>query len=254
MKKEQKARDLRNKQKRGNNKKIKEKKEMKKISSSKKVELLLRYSKKQKLTKKDFKKIIGYADDKDMLVRCIVAELLVNFRNGKSKKILLKLAHDKNVMVRTEAYDSLSVFKSKKALRVLKNKIKKEKNELACAYAILSWTDIACLKNRNISQNISFIDEIIKYPRIQKSERCMLSCYYAQYRFGEEEYINNIISFLKSSNYQIRCSTVNMLWEFFTLNNQEKIKAALCELLVTEETNAVRSNTLELLEYMDNTK
>lgn len=91
-----------------------------KMTSDEKVKLLVNYENKQKLTPKHFRKIIKFSDDKDVLVRSMVADLLINFESNESKKVLLKLACDKKAMVRTSAYDSLAVFKSKKVEKFLK--------------------------------------------------------------------------------------------------------------------------------------
>lgn len=98
--------------------KLKEK--VMKITSNEKVKLLVNYENKQKLTDKHFRKIIKFSNDKDVLVRSMVADLLINFESNESKKVLLKLACDKKAMVRTSAYDSLSAFKSKKVEKFLK--------------------------------------------------------------------------------------------------------------------------------------
>ena len=64
--------------------KIREKEKVMKMTSDEKVKLLVNYENKQKLTPKHFRKIIKFSDDKDVLVRSMVADLLNQCRGKKS--------------------------------------------------------------------------------------------------------------------------------------------------------------------------
>lgn len=194
------------------------------MTSDEKIKLLTKYENAQKLTKKHLKKIVKLSKDKNVLVRSIVAELLGNFENNKSKKVLLKLACDKKALVRVDAYDSLSIFQSEEVERFLRKAILKEKNEIACAYAIMSWSDIVLVMDRDISKKRLFINKIKKIKRIQKSEQCMLSCYYAQYILGKRKSIKKILSFLNSKDYHIRCAAINTLEEILKPDNGQLIQ------------------------------
>lgn len=222
------------------------------MTSCEKVELLSEYGNKQKLTNKHLKKIVKFSDDKDTLVRSMAAELLINFENRKSKEVLLKLACDKKAIVRTDAYDSLSVFQSKDVEKFLRKAIIKEKNEIACAYAIMSWSETAVALDKKRLQKQDFVGELKKLPKIRKSEYCMLNCYYAQYIFGKKKSIQKIIHFLESKNYQVRCAAINTLWEILSPNNQQFIKGSLEQLIGRENTVAVRSNAENLIRFINN--
>ena len=115
---------------------------MKKMSFQEKWALLTKYENKPALTKKNIKSICVLANDKDALIRGRCAGLLVHASASKAKLVLLTLACDKDALVRTEAYDSLSAFPSKHVQKVLKQAIVHEPNALARSYAILSWADI----------------------------------------------------------------------------------------------------------------
>lgn len=220
------------------------------MTSDEKVKLLVNYENKQKLTNKHLRKIIKFSDDKDVLVRSMVADLLINFESNESKKVLLKLACDKKAMVRTDAYDSLAVFKSKEVEKFLKKAILNEKDEMACAYAIMSWSDVAAALDEDILKKKSFISKLKKLPNIQKSERCMLSCYYALYVLGKKKSIKNITSFLNSKDYHIRCAVINILWGFLAPDNQQFIKKSLEILIKREDTIAVKKNALNLIKFI----
>lgn len=221
------------------------------MTSDEKVKLLVNYENEQKLTNKHLRKIIKLSDDKDVLVRSMVADLLINFESNKSKKVLLKLACDKKAMVRTDAYDSLAVFKSKEVEKFLKKAILNEKDEMACAYAIMSWSDVAAALDEDILKKKSFISKLKKLPNIQKSERCMLSCYYALYVLGKKKSIKNITSFFNSKDYHIRCSVINILWGFLAPDNQQFIKNSLEILMKREDIIAVKKNALNLIKFIN---
>ncbi len=156
------------------------------MTFNEKMELLTDYSDRKVFTNISMITIIGLSDDKDILIRCKVAELLINFENIRAKNVLLKLAQDNNSLVRAEAYDSLSVFVSKEVESFLKNAILSERNEIACTYAIMSWADVAINLGNRILKRI-LLYKLKKISKIKRSERCMLSCYYAEYILGRKK-------------------------------------------------------------------
>lgn len=222
------------------------------MTSEMKIKMLIKYENKQKLTYKHFCKIKKFSDDKDALVRSMVADLLVNFSYEEAKKILLKLARDKKSMVRIDAYDSLAVFAFEDVEIFLKKAILHEKNEMACAYAIMSWGDISGALGGDMQKRKFFVNKIKMLERIKNSERCMLSCYYVEYILGRRERIKKIMFYLNSENYHIRCSTINILWSLLDIDNQEIIKKSLIELTNTEKIYAVKENAVNLLEFINN--
>ena len=67
----------------------------------------------------------------------------MNFETEESKQILIRLAQDKENIVRYEAYDSLSIFNEDEEVQLFFEKsIPKERDEFARFYAITSWADI----------------------------------------------------------------------------------------------------------------
>lgn len=222
------------------------------MTSKEKVDLLISYEDKQELTNNQFKKLLKFSNDNNAFVRSIVAELLINFKNKRSKKKLLKLSCDKKAIVRTNAYDSLRIFESKDVEKFLKKVIQKERNKIACAYAIMSWADIAVALDVDTSKKRLFVKKIKKLHKIQKSEQCILSCCYAQYILGRKKSLKEIIDFLKSKDYRVRCAAINTLWEIIEYDNYEIIKESLRELIEKEDTIAVKSNAMKLRQFIDN--
>ena len=82
-------------------------------------------------------------------------------------EVLLKLACDKDELVRTEAYDSLSRFPLPEVESFLKKAIKTEKDWLACSYAISSWVENALSLFEEHSDDIVFIKEILELEKIK---------------------------------------------------------------------------------------
>lgn len=213
--------------------------------------LLIRYRNLPELTEEHFEVLVSLADDKDDCVRGQAAALLINFENDISKNVLLRLAQDKDALVRTEAYDSLSVFESEDVERFLEDAMRKEKDHLACSYAILSWADIAVALYDDVSEKILLAEELKKTSRIVRSEHCLLSCSYAQYIFGREEMLDEMLGFLKSSDYHIRCSVISLARDILDDDNETTIKHAIKTLLSEEKSRAVLSSAEKLLREIE---
>ena len=102
-------------------------------------ELLLRnYVRLNRITKTEFKQLMRLSKDKSSVIRFEVATILFDVKNQASKKLLFQLAKDRDSLVRAEAYTSLSGFKFADVEEFLRKAIEREKDELACSYAITS--------------------------------------------------------------------------------------------------------------------
>lgn len=220
------------------------------MKSEKKIDMLIELENKSKLTDKQLKEIIEMSNDPHFLVRSQVATLLVNFKNDISKEILLRLSCDENALVRVEAYDSLSVFNYDDVEICLREAIQKEKNKLACCYAILSWADVVAALGKKTTENLSLITEIKNSSRIKQSEHCLLSCSYAIYILGINKSMDDIIAFLNSSNYQVRCAAISILKCIANNDNKEIIRKALIRTLKTETVTSVKKNIKAFLKNL----
>lgn len=177
-----------------------------------------------------------FSDNPDCFVRSAVAALLVNFETEESKQILIRLAQDKENIVRYEAYDSLSIFDGDEEVQLFFEKsISKERDEFARFYAITSWTDITVSKE-DVSEDIRFIRRVRK---VQKTDWGKLACWYALYLFGEESGFKKFLKFLQSRDWKIRLSTLYLLenpirFQDFSEKQLITIKRKLKELLKQE--------------------
>jgi HEAT repeat protein len=214
------------------------------MTTEEKISLLNSYDDIAVLSNKHFLILQEFSSDSDSAVRSLVAPLLVDFINETSKNILLRLAQDDDLLVRTEAYDSLAVFSFNDVEDFLKNAIQKEGDSLARSYAILSWADVVLLLQHDLSKNISFLQE---QNDKEKSSDCQLSWCYAQYVFGDKSVLDELLSFLKNENYQIRCAAISLLNEIADENNNKLIRNALTKLLIVEDTIAVQERAKRFL-------
>lgn len=194
--------------------------------------------------------IKAYSEDEDMFVRIKVAEILINFTETNAKNILLHLSKDKEELVRISAYDSLSVFDSKDVEKTLKKAIQKERKSLACAYAIMAWAEVVVARRKFVWRQKCFIKKLKKKARIQNTEHCRMHCYYAQYLFGEKEVLKEILGFLKSSDYHVRCATINTLKDMIDDENSQIIQQELEKILENDTSRAVTSTAENVLKHL----
>jgi hypothetical protein len=209
-----------------------------------KEELLRAYNRLSTVTKKEFKQLILLSRDRSPVIRFEVAEILFCVKNNASKKVLLKLACDKDELVRTEAYDSLSGFPLPEIGLFLKKAIQTEKDGLACSYAISSWVEIALSLFEEHSEDIVFIKELLKLNKIKKSEHCLLQCYYSLYRFGEPGMLDKMLEFLQSKDYNMHFCVYDVLEDVVNDENRSMIIDALGNMLMEEESAGVRKTVI----------
>ena len=71
-------------------------------------------------------KLKEIANEDDSFNRAMVAKILVNFGVGRRRRILLKLTHDKDSLVRAEACDSLCIGETMETYERLKESFQKK--------------------------------------------------------------------------------------------------------------------------------
>lgn len=199
-----------------------------------KIELLISYEKINEFTheQKSLLKKLSY--DTNSFVKGLVASLMVNSIDEFGFEILNRLSKDKNDYVRTEVYDSLSVFSDANTVQLLQNAISTETNNLARSYAIMSFGDV--VYNLGISDDYKqYVDKI---KSCNKSKNCILSCLYCLYQFGENV-IEDILSFLDDNDYHIRLSAISVLEEIVNNDNLDIITRKLNDRLKIENCNSV---------------
>jgi len=184
-----------------------------------------------------------HADD----IRSRVAVILASFTEKRGEDILLRLAKDKDSLVRVEACDSLSNSKSFSTFEFLKRIIKEDRNGMVRGYAISSLNELSIKLYKN-PETVRFLLEVLNSEAVEFSK---INIYKALYNMGEKQYLQYLLKGLNTSVYQNRCATVNLLEEIIDDENEKEIKEALEERIKVEKTKAVSSTIIKVLKQIE---
>lgn len=207
-----------------------------------KFEKLCSYESYEKLSDDDIDLIYRLSYDTNSFIRALSAEILAKIPNERSKSILFMLANDRHCFVRTEAYDSLSVFSDKETAGLLSEKISSESDDLALSYAVILFAQI-CRDMDMINMGTEFLTSAADKLT---SERCTLCMYYAMYLLGKREYLRKIYSILHCKDYRIVCMAVSLLSDIINNSNSKEIISEVNK--IDNDTIAVQSSIKSFLE------
>lgn len=199
-----------------------------------KIELLNNYDELNEFTDKQKLLLRKLSYDSNSFVRGLVASLMVKSIDEFGFEILSRLSKDKNDYVRTEVYDSLSVFNNMNTVTLLQNAISTNTNNLAKSYAIMSLGDV--VYSLGISDD--FKEYVDKIKSCNKSKDCILSCLYCLYLFGENV-IDEIFLLLNDNDDHIRLSAISILEEIVNNDNLDIITSKLNDRLKIEDCSSV---------------
>lgn len=199
-----------------------------------KIELLNSYDELNEFTDKQKLLLRKLSYDSNSFVKGLVASLMVKSIDEFGFEILSRLSKDKNDYVRTEVYDSLSVFSDIKSVSLLQNAISTETNNLAKSYAIMSFGDVAY----SLGIPDDYKQYVDKIKSCNKSNDCRLSCLYCLYLFGENV-IDEIFLLLNDNDYHIRLSAISILEEIVNNDNLDIITSKLNDRLKIEDCSSV---------------
>lgn len=199
-----------------------------------KIELLNNYDELNEFTDKQKLLLRKLSYDSNSFVRGLVASLMVKSIDEFGFEILNRLSKDNNDYVRTEVFDSLSVFNDMNTVTLLQNAISTDTNNLARSYAIMSLGDV--VYSLGISND--FKEYVYKIKSCNKSKDCILSCLYCLYLFGENV-IDEIFLLLNDNDYPIRLSAISILEEIVNNDNLDIITSKLNDRLKIEDCSSV---------------
>lgn len=199
-----------------------------------KIELLNNYDELNEFTDKQKLLLRKLSYDSNSFVRGLVASLMVKSIDEFGFEILNRLSKDNNDYVRTEVFDSLSVFNDMNTVTLLQNAISTDTNNLAKSYAIMSLGDV--VYSLGISND--FKEYVYKIKSCNKSKDCILSCLYCLYLFGENV-IDEIFLLLNDKDYHIRLSAISILEEIVNNDNLDIITSKLNDRLKIEDCSSV---------------
>lgn len=199
-----------------------------------KIKLLNNYDELNEFTDKQKLLLRKLSYDSNSFVRGLVASLMVKSIDEFGFEILNRLSKDNNDYVRTEVFDSLSVFNDMNTVTLLQNAISTDTNNLAKSYAIMSLGDV--VYSLGISND--FKEYVYKIKSCNKSKDCILSCLYCLYLFGENV-IDEIFLLLNDNDYHIRLSAISILEEIVNNDNLDIITSKLNDRLKIEDCSSV---------------
>lgn len=199
-----------------------------------KIKLLNNYDELNEFTDKQKLLLRKLSYDSNSFVRGLVASLMVKSIDEFGFEILNRLSKDNNDYVRTEVFDSLSVFNDMNTVTLLQNAISTDTNNLAKSYAIMSLGDV--VYSLEISDD--FKEYVYKIKSCNKSKDCILSCLYCLYLFGENV-IDEIFLLLNDNDYHIRLSAISILEEIVNNDNLDIITSKLSDRLKIEDCSSV---------------
>jgi HEAT repeat protein len=217
------------------------------MTDNEKINLIDSFDNIDELGEEHFEILKNLSSDEDDFVRSRCAAQLVNFESDESLNLLLRLMEDKDSFVRTEAYDSIAIFENEVVEKALKKAVNDEQDNLARRYAILSWVDVLLSLRGATADDILFLKS---RKNIEKSADCCLSCCYGLYLFGVKEELDQILSFLKNSDYHVRCATIALLEDIIDETNEKRVKDSIGILLIAENTVAVKDRAKRFLKEM----
>ena len=188
--------------------------------------------------------------DDDVLIRSQAVSLMSAFDSGQQDiTALLSMCDDADALVRTEVYDTLSLFLDKRIPVRLKQAILSEPDETARSYAVMAWADTQAVHaplNADFSEQIRFIQT---YQKAETSDSCHLACAYALYQFRYPGSLQTILSYLHHDDYHLRCFAVNCL-DCADEKDMSVILPALRAHLQTESARAVSSSIEKFLKSL----
>lgn len=199
-----------------------------------KIELLNNYDELNEFTDKQKLLLRKLSHDSNSFVRGLVASLMVKSIDEFGFEILNRLSKDNNDYVRTEVFDSLSVFNDTNTVTLLQNAISTDTNNLAKSYAIMSLGDVVY----SLEIFNDFKEYVYKIKSCNKSKDCILSCLYCLYLFGENV-IDEIFLLLNDNDYHIRLSAISILEEIVNNDNLDIITSKLNDRLKIEDCSSV---------------
>lgn len=156
-----------------------------------------------------------------------IIDSLENTENLTNKhfEILKKYISHENAFVRSRCAYMLCEFGTEQARNLL---------YYLCSYAVLSWCDVVYRLHVKYDNDMKFL----------------LECWYGLYLFGDGQALNKMLDFLKSKDYAVRCSVLNLLSDVMKKEDKYIIMSAIEELLKTEKTTAVKSDAEKIINLL----
>ena len=135
----------------------------------------------------------------------------------------MRLAKDRNELVRVSAYETLGLYSSEAVEIFLKNAMNKERKALALSYCIGAWGDVAVVRNNNLREKLAYLKQFEKKRKVQKSDKCILSCQTIKYLMGEKDALEKLLKYIYHPDFHLRICAIEDLEYICNADNKEKI-------------------------------
>ncbi|QUI21238.1 HEAT repeat domain-containing protein [Vallitalea pronyensis] len=225
-----------------------------------------------KLSHKSLKEIMDFLNDESLEVKLSAVEALASYDAFvEARNILLNLTKNADSEIRYYAIEALGHFGGHDIEQIIIKRLR-DSDELVRIVAIQTLGDIQALEAidylketiidrselvRGIGAEIlgklgdeGLIPVLEKGLHMEKKDTAIMGFYIGLYWLQQKKYLDSILNMLKNNSYRIRCAAANSLLELADNQNAEKIMLHLREALLIEETNAVRSSILNILDQI----
>lgn len=155
-------------------------------------------------------RLIKLANDKDSLIRAEAIEILADFYDGDIDRQILKALNDKNNLVKINALDAIRLPNNTSVVLEKISLFLKSRNWLIKAYTI------EALGRNHALQYKKDIENILKKTQ---NDELKVRIYYALIEFGEMQYLDKLLKLLNNDFYRVRIATSNILYYLVDKNN-----------------------------------
>lgn len=173
------------------------------------------------------------------VVRKAAAESLAQYESEQGVQALALALNDPNELVRIAAAESLGVIGDQKAVPSLLQALS-DRSALCRGWIVNALGDIK-------QRRSDVLPALRAMLNVERNSFVKLNIWRALYIFGHDDALPEVISFLKSKSYRIRCATSNALAEIVDQTNCEIIEKSLRKALSKEKTIASRGSMERVL-------
>lgn len=188
-------------------------------------------------------RLIKLANDKDSLIRAEAIEILADFYDGDIDRQILKALNDKNNLVKINALDAIKLPNNTSVVLEKISLFLKSCNWLIKAYAI------EALGRNHALQYKKDIENILKKTQ---NDELKVRIYYALIEFGEMQYLDKLLKLLNNDFYRVRIATSNILYYLADKNNVIDILGHLNKRLNIELEHSVKETLKETIKDIEN--
>lgn len=206
----------------------------------------------RRLTARELAALYELAFHPDPLVRSDVAALLADHYEEQSEAILLRLTHDGDSLVRTDAADSLCIGRKEPVLQRLLNLAEHDRVKTVRGYAVHSAYDVFINLYGDSDNTLASIRGALG-PMLEREEDPWVRvCYYCVlYLAGDRSLMQQLLDSLDSDDYYVRNSVLETFEDILDEENEADIEDTLQYYLPFEENQNLMLKMEDLLALIE---